>query len=301
MAPRKSPASETKSQRLGRKTIARARSGTRTGAIRWVLAAGAAAITLLLILLAIIKSPVSQHGSPDPGPDIKNAPATVAVGNNTSPPWPAPADASAAVNAAGLPMLSHEGNVDHIHAHLDVLVNGQPVTVPAGIGIGSQRGTISPLHTHDTSGVIHIESPIKRQFSLGEFFSEWQVSLNEDNIGALRARDGKTVRVFVNGTRRQGNPAAIMLHTTTRSSCCTPHRDPTRPLRRHTSFATVSNETSPLPCRQECALQIAWSRTLSGENLSPTRTAPAATRTRTLGTQSCAQALLRGHHEPASS
>ena len=138
-------------------------------------------------------------------------PATVALGGYTTPPWPAPADATAAVNAAGLPMLGREGNVEHIHAHLDVLVDGQAVPVPADIGIDVHRRTISPLHTHDGSGVLHIESPVKRQFSLGEFFSEWQVSLSEDNIGALRAGGGKVVRVFVNGTQRNGNPGAIML------------------------------------------------------------------------------------------
>lgn len=49
----------------------------------------------------------------------------------------------------------------------------------------------------------------RRQFSLGEFFSEWGVSLSADNIGGLRASGGKTVRVFVNGTLRPGNPPAI--------------------------------------------------------------------------------------------
>src|SRR5277367_4906027 len=54
-------------------------------------------------------------------------------------------------------------------------------------------------------------SQTKGPDSLGEFFSEWQVSLSEDNIGALRAGGGKVVRVFVNGTQRNGNPGAIML------------------------------------------------------------------------------------------
>jgi hypothetical protein len=85
------------------------------------------------------------------------------------------------------------------------------VPVPADIGIDVHRRTISPLHTHDASGVLHIESPVKRQFSLGEFFSEWQVSLSEDNIGALRIGGGKVVRVFVNGRQRNRNPGAIML------------------------------------------------------------------------------------------
>ncbi|WP_167459259.1 MULTISPECIES: hypothetical protein [Streptomyces] len=54
-----------------------------------------------------------------------------------------PSDPSARVSAAGLPMLGKEGNVEHIHAHLDVLVDGQPDAVPAGIGIDQQARQIS--------------------------------------------------------------------------------------------------------------------------------------------------------------
>src|SRR5947209_8228892 len=49
--------------------------------------------------------------------------------------WPAPADATAQAKAAGLPMLGQEGQVLHIHSHLDVFVDGKQVTVPAEIGI----------------------------------------------------------------------------------------------------------------------------------------------------------------------
>jgi len=107
-------------------------------------------------------------------------------------------------------MMSAEGQVEHIHAHLDVLVDGKAVPVPANIGIDLRTGRMSALHTHNDSGVIHVEAPARRQFSLGEFFTEWGVSLSDNNIGALRAGDDKTVRVFVNGTLREGNPAAIM-------------------------------------------------------------------------------------------
>jgi hypothetical protein len=107
-------------------------------------------------------------------------------------------------------MLGAEGNVEHIHAHVDVLVDGHAVEVPADIGIDRSNGSISPLHTHDGSGVIHIESPVKRQFSLGEFFTEWGVGLSANNIGGLRPADGKTVRAYVNGAQCTGDPAAIM-------------------------------------------------------------------------------------------
>jgi hypothetical protein len=63
----------------------------------------------------------------------------------------------------------------HIHQHLDVFDNGRRVTVPAGIGIGDTF--ISPLHTHDTSGVMHVESPTIRPFTLAEFFGVWGVPL----------------------------------------------------------------------------------------------------------------------------
>lgn len=63
--------------------------------------------------------------------------------------------------------------------------------------------------THDDTGVVHVESPAKRSFNLGELFTQWGVSLSADNIGALRSTDGNAVRVFVNGAQRPKNPAAI--------------------------------------------------------------------------------------------
>ena len=80
---------------------------------------------------------------------------------------PAPSPArSVGANVAGLrsrlrrslPALAHEGFVLHIHEHLDVYVAGRRVTVPAGIGIDVAGSFISPMHTHDETGVIHVES-----------------------------------------------------------------------------------------------------------------------------------------------
>jgi hypothetical protein len=189
--------------------VARARSGGRRSRWWWA-AAGIAVVAALVVVvvLAVTKNGDSRKSEADAVSTV-NPPATTAVGAEGLPPWPAPPDATAAARNAGLPMLSSEGNVEHIHVHLDVLVDGKPVPVPTNIGIDTARGAISPLHTHDDSGVIHIESPVKRQFSLGEFFSEWGVSLSADNVGGLRATDGKSVRAYVNGAQRSGNPAAI--------------------------------------------------------------------------------------------
>lgn len=180
---------------------------------RWVLAVGTAVVAVFAVVVigAAVASRGGQHASPSAAAGLDHPAATAAVGAQSAPPWPAPADASAAAEAAGLPMARMEGTVEHIHAHLDVRVDGQPVPVPANIGLDVRRGTMSALHTHDDSGVIHIESPVRRAFSVGELFTEWQVSLGADHIGGLRVGAGKQLRVIVNGVPRSGNPAAITL------------------------------------------------------------------------------------------
>jgi hypothetical protein len=193
-----------------RRVIARARNGP----VRswWLAAAAVVAVALaVFVAVAVMKSIHSQRAQAETR-GLNDPPATTGVGRETKPPWAAPTDAEAAVRAAGLPMLREEGRVIHIHAHLDVSVDGQPVVVPGGIGIGRSSQGISPLHTHNASGVIHIESPVNRAYTLGEFFTEWDVGLSPDNVGGLRVGDGKTLGVFVNGAPVTGNPAAVTIN-----------------------------------------------------------------------------------------
>jgi hypothetical protein len=143
---------------------------------------------------------------------VPTMPRTTAEGRTTAPPWETPLDPLARVAAAGLPMMGAEGNVMHIHAHLDILVDGKPVTVPALIGIDEKTQQISPLHTHDPSGIIHIESPAKARFALGQFMTEWNVALDADRIGGLKAGGGNALRAYVNGKPVKGDPAAIVLN-----------------------------------------------------------------------------------------
>jgi hypothetical protein len=108
----------------------------------------------------------------------------------------------------GLQTLSQEGVATHIHAHLDVFVNGKRVTVPQAIGINPGAGWLTELHTHDTRGVIHIESPKANDtFTLGQFVAEWGVFLNGRCIGAYC--DG--LKWYVNGKQQTGNPAGLVL------------------------------------------------------------------------------------------
>jgi hypothetical protein len=168
----------------------------------------AAVVLLVVVLIGIV-----ALNRPGPPPLTIQPTSTVgATGRTSRPPWPVPTDAAAAVAAAGLPMLGEEGNAVHIHAHLDVIVNGAAVPVPADIGVDDALHQISPLHSHETDGVIHIESPDPAAtFTLGQFFAEWQVSLAADHIGGLVADDVHHLRVYVNGTLRPGDPAGLVL------------------------------------------------------------------------------------------
>lgn len=121
-------------------------------------------------------------------------------------PWPVPADTATAVRQAGL-ALGPMGTAEHYHAHLDVLVNGRAVAVPGNIGVDQFTGEMSALHTHPPDGIVHVEAARRGQiFTLGQFFTQWGVSLATDRIGGLRTGDGKTLAVYANGVRVEGNP-----------------------------------------------------------------------------------------------
>src|SRR5262249_3019507 len=133
---------------------------------------------------------------------------------DTPPPWPLPDDAVPYIKAAGLSVLSAEQLQVHYHAHVDIIDDGQKVTVPAGIGFVIKNGKatgITLLHTHDTSGVLHIESAANKAFTLGQAFTEWGVALSATQVGGLQADAGHVIATFVNGKQFTGDPATIQL------------------------------------------------------------------------------------------
>jgi hypothetical protein len=131
----------------------------------------------------------------------------------TPPPWPANTEKlQQRLRAIGLPALTAEGQVVHIHQHLDLFVDGKPVKVADDIGIDPNGGFISPLHTHlQTEGVLHVESPTQTSFSLGQFFAVWGVRLDGTCIGGKCASGDKELRVWVNGKPLEGDPTRIVL------------------------------------------------------------------------------------------
>jgi hypothetical protein len=133
--------------------------------------------------------------------------------------WPAPANPMALAVAAGLDPEPSEQLVHHRHTHLDVFLDGTQVVVPENLGIDvpvavqgfpCSQPCISPLHTHDTSGIVHTESPTPEELTLGQFFTEWAVKLTSDCVGEYCA-PAKAVAFYVDGDQVSGDPNAIKL------------------------------------------------------------------------------------------
>ena len=141
----------------------------------------------------------------------KKNPAAVSTPAAVSFDAPAQTEVASLVTAAGLTMLPNEGGTKfHIHAHLQVLNGGQNVVVPALIGVQEGKG-LSPLHTHDDSGAVHVEAVDKADFTLGQFFKEWNVPLSQTCLGAKCADATHDLKVFVDGAAYTGDPTAIVL------------------------------------------------------------------------------------------
>jgi hypothetical protein len=125
-----------------------------------------------------------------------------------APPWNnGSAYLSENLTTVGLTALTAEGTTIHIHQHLDVYVDGNKVAVPADIGIDPAGGYLTEIHVHDTSGIIHVESPTVRTYYLGQLFGEWTVMLSSNCLGKYCGN----LHWWVNGKERTGNPASLPL------------------------------------------------------------------------------------------
>ena len=165
-------------------------------------------------------APLSTVGplkaAPPPGPTgpegvpIPNAPALAPAG------YLKPGETLDGINCGPVEMLNY-----HIHAHLTIVVSGAARLIPYGIGIAPPR-TVQPtgagrfvvsgscfawLHTHANDGIIHIESPSPKTYTLGDFFDIWHQPLSRRQVGPARG----AVTAFFNGKVYTGNIRDIPL------------------------------------------------------------------------------------------
>lgn len=201
---------------------------------RWLAAGGGAAAVVALavaIPLATAGGGTSAAAA-QPGlaalstlGSLRPAPPPGAAGAEGVPVPSAPALAGTATIATGqtvdgIGCDTSEQLVYHIHVHLTIFVNGQARQVPAGIGIPGASATQTQagpfidsgacfywLHTHAPDGIIHVESPTHRTFTLGDFFDEWGQPLGPAQAGPAKGH----VTALYNGKVYPGNPRDIPL------------------------------------------------------------------------------------------
>lgn len=165
-------------------------------------------------------APLSRLGAlttaPSPGTDgVEHVPVP------KGPPLAGLGLAATGAEVDGILCNASEQLLFHIHAHLTIFVNGSPRQVPAAIGIPRARYQPTPqgnvivsgkcfywLHTHAADGIIHIESPVKRTYTLGDFFDEWGQPLGPHQLGP---QSGHVVAIY-NGKAYVGNPRDIPLN-----------------------------------------------------------------------------------------
>ena len=116
----------------------------------------------------------------------------------------------------GISCDAMEGQRLHTHQHLVILDHGKEVAIPATVGQPSMRQCIYWIHTHTPDGIIHIEAPRDRSFTLGDFFDVWGQPLSRKTAATANAGKGTSLRVWVNDKPYTGDPRAIPL---------TPHAD----------------------------------------------------------------------------
>ena len=200
---------------------------------RRIVAAAGAAIALAAIATGLA---AAFTGGSSPGPTQDTSLGRLVSPGPLGSPGPegppieggldvAPAGAPApGTSVDGIQCGPTEQLVFHIHARLTIFVGGRSVRVPAGVGIANPQAQGSPrgafvvsgacfawLHTHAADGIIHMESPIQRTFTVGNFFDVWKQPLGPTRVGPAHGR----VVAFVNGKLWHGDPRSIPLHAHT--------------------------------------------------------------------------------------
>ena len=174
---------------------------------------------LLLSLLALLLAACSSNAGTPPAATATPAPNVILPAATATLPIPG----SDGQTADGIQCQVTEQLAYHIHAHLSLIVNGQAVLVPAGIGIAPPRETQQGfvvggkcfywLHTHDVSGIIHIESPTAQVYTLGQFFAVWGQPLTATQVATLTVDAAHPLHAFVGSQPFDGPPDQIQLGT----------------------------------------------------------------------------------------
>ena len=187
---------------------------------------GVAALIVVIILIFGGMKWAQKHAldiaqaTPSPGPNASAKPIALVdggtigvqhfpVGNTRTGGTGQPID--------GLTCLAQEGTSLHVHAHVALFDRGKQIQIPRYIGFAPNPqlpggGCLYWIHTHDASGIIHVEAPDLHPpgggpYTLGMLFDIWGQPLGADNIAGFKG----PVTAYVNGAKYDGDLRAIPL------------------------------------------------------------------------------------------
>lgn len=203
---RKERREQARAERKAQEEAARARDARR----RRMTQIGGGIAALIVIAVVLVVALGSGGGKSGTAASSSTSSSGSLPGlQTTSAPWaPEYNNLAARLQAMNLPTESDAAY--HIHAHLAVYVNGKSVPVPNGVGADPQGQFLAPLHTHDATGVIHMESSQTYPFTLGQFFDVWGVKFTTSQLGGYTAGNGNVLQVYVNGKPVTNGPSHVM-------------------------------------------------------------------------------------------
>jgi len=168
------------------------------------------------------RSVQQAYATPTPGPNASAKPIQLANGESlgtkfVKTKYPDTPQGGRDQIVDGVGCGTQEYATLHVHTHLAIFYNGKQMQVPQFIGFAPSLagGCLYWIHTHDPSGIIHVEAPDiapgqgapYKYFSLGMLFDIWGVPLTQDNIAGFAG----PVTAYVNGEKYDGDLRAIPL------------------------------------------------------------------------------------------
>ena len=220
MASRAAQKQQARERRLAEEQAAAQKAARRR---RWQIGGGAAAVVVVGAIVGVAAASSGgggNNGGSGPAPRLNTAPISSVgtlrpapspgpLGSEGVPIPPAPVLAppsSTGQTVDGIQCSTTEQTLFHIHTHLTIFVNGSARQIPQDVGFNDNT-CLHWLHTHAPDGIIHIESPEHRAFTLGNFFDIWGQPLGPDRAGPAKG----TVTAFYNGAVYHGDPRNIPL------------------------------------------------------------------------------------------
>lgn len=89
----------------------------------------------------------------------------------------------------------NEADAESLEITLNINVGGTPVVIPANAGDFSSGKSVA--HAKDSNGTIEFRDNVSRSFTLGEFFKQWGVTFDGNDIGRFSTADGHALTMEV--------------------------------------------------------------------------------------------------------